>query len=105
MARKLRVQYPGAVYHVMNRGDRREPTFQDDADRERFLHTLGETCAKTGWQVRALCLMPDHFPLVVEPPRANLVAGINGFRALTRRASIAGTSSLGTCSAGVASRW
>jgi hypothetical protein len=39
MARKLRVQYPGAVYHVLNRGDRREPTFQADADRALFLAT------------------------------------------------------------------
>jgi REP element-mobilizing transposase RayT len=59
MARKLRVQYPGAIYHVMNRGDRREPIFRDDADRRRFLETLAETCAKTGWQVHAACLMPS----------------------------------------------
>ena len=51
MARKLRVQYPGAIYHVMNRGDRRESIFKDDLDRERFLATLGEACAKTSWQV------------------------------------------------------
>ena len=42
MARKLRIQYPGAIYHVMNRGDRQEPIFEDDADRERFLETLAE---------------------------------------------------------------
>src|SRR5512139_3136346 len=75
MARKLRVEYPGAVYHVMNRGDRREPIFRDDEDRERFLATLGEACAKTGWQVHALCLMPNHFHLVIETPQPNLVAG------------------------------
>ena len=51
MARKLRVEYPGAIYHVMNRGDRREEIFKDDADRERFLETHGEVCAKTGWLV------------------------------------------------------
>ncbi len=44
MARKLRVEYPGAVYHVMNRGDRREEIFRDDTNRERFLETLGEVC-------------------------------------------------------------
>ena len=53
MARTLRVQYPGAVYHVMSRGDRREPIFVDDLDRQKFLQTLAETCQKTGWQVRA----------------------------------------------------
>ena len=45
MARKLRVEYPGAIYHVMNRGDCREPIFQDEADRQRFVETLGEACA------------------------------------------------------------
>jgi len=48
MARKLRVEYEGAIYHVMNRGDRRELIFLDDEDRQRFLTTLGEACAKTG---------------------------------------------------------
>lgn len=76
MARKLRVEYPGAIYHVMNRGDRREEIFKDDKDRERFLETLGEVCARTGWQVHALCLMGNHFHLVVETPQGNLVAGM-----------------------------
>jgi putative transposase len=76
MARKLRVEYPGAIYHVMNRGDRREAIFRDDEDRRRFITTLGETCGKTGWRVHALCLMPNHFHLVVETPRGNLVAGM-----------------------------
>jgi putative transposase len=76
MARKLRVEYPGAIYHVMNRGDRREPIFKDDQDRRRFLSTLGEMCDKTQWQIHAWCLMPNHFHLVLETPRANLVAGM-----------------------------
>jgi len=76
MARKLRIQYPGAIYHVMNRGDRRNPVFADDQDRQRFLETLTEACQKTGWQVHAYCLMRNHFHLVVETPQANLVAGM-----------------------------
>ncbi len=76
MARKLRVEYPGAIYHVLNRGDRREDIFKDDPDRQRFLATLGEACAKTSWQVLAFCLLPNHFHLVVETPQANLVAGM-----------------------------
>jgi len=79
MARKLRIQYPGAIYHVMNRGDRREPIFQDDGDRERFLETLGQGCAKTSWQVLGYCLMANHFHLVVETPLPNLVAGMKWF--------------------------
>jgi putative transposase len=59
--RKLRIEYPGAMYHVMNRGDRREDIFQDDEDRKRFLATLGEACRKTGWQVHGYCLMRNHF--------------------------------------------
>jgi putative transposase len=51
MARKLRVQYPGAICHVMNRGDRREAIFKDAADYECFLSTLGEACDKTDWQM------------------------------------------------------
>jgi putative transposase len=47
MARKLRVEYAGAIYHVMNRGDRREPIFKDDEDRRCFLKTLEEGCIKT----------------------------------------------------------
>ena len=50
MARKLRIEYPGAMYHVMNRGDQREDIFRDDQDRQKFLCTLGEACAKTEWQ-------------------------------------------------------
>jgi len=79
MARKLRVEYPGAIYHVLNRGDRREPIFQDDPDRRRFLETLAETCAKTGWQIHAYCLMGNHFHLVLGTPQANLVAGMKWF--------------------------
>src|SRR5580704_7319029 len=79
MARKLRVEYPGAIYHVMNRGDRREAIFLDDEDRKKFISTLGEACEKTGWQVHALCLMGNHFHLVVETPQGNLVAGMKWF--------------------------
>ena len=60
MARKLRVEYPGAIYHLMNRGDRRESIFKDDEDRQRYLGTLGEACVKTGWQVHAYCLMSNQ---------------------------------------------
>ena len=79
MPRKLRVEYEGAIYHVMNRGDRHELIFKDDPDRELFIKTLGEACGKTGWQVHGYCLMPNHFHLVVETPRANLVAGMRWF--------------------------
>src|SRR5271166_4051652 len=76
MPRKLRLEYPGAIYHVMSRGDRREDIVWDEADRRRFAETLGEACGKTGWQVHAWCLMRNHFHLVVETPQPNLVAGM-----------------------------
>ena len=79
MPRQLRSEYPGAIYHVMNRGDRREPIFHDDIDRKRFVTTLGETCVKTDWQIHAYCLMNNHFHLVVETPNANLIAGMRWF--------------------------
>jgi len=49
VARKLRIQYPGAMYHVMNRGDHRDAIFEDDRDRQRFLDTLSQACEKTAW--------------------------------------------------------
>src|SRR5438105_1122882 len=76
MARKLRLEYAGAVYHVMNRGSHRQSVFRSDYDRELFLKTLGEACAKTDWRVHAWCLMSTHFHLVVETPAANRVAGM-----------------------------
>ena len=76
MGRRLRSQYPGAIYHVMNCGDQREAIFKDEEDRTGFLATLGEACQKTGWQVQAYCLMSNHFHLVVETPQANLVDGM-----------------------------
>jgi REP element-mobilizing transposase RayT len=79
MARKLRIQYPGAIYHVLSRGDRRENIFTDEQDRRQFLGALGEASEKTGWQVHAYCLMANHFHLVIETPQANLVAGMKWF--------------------------
>ena len=68
MPRQLRLEYAGAIYHVMNCGDRREAIFKDDEDRERFLSTLAQACRKTEWQVHAWCLLGNHFHLVVETP-------------------------------------
>ena len=64
MARKLRVQYPGAIYHVMNRGDHWETVFRDGGDPELFLATLAEACGKTDWQVHSFCLMAKPFHLI-----------------------------------------
>jgi len=79
MARKLRLQYEGAIYHLMSRGDRGEAIFRDDLDRRMFLKTLAEACEKTDWQVHAWCLMKNHFHVVLETPQANLVSGMKWF--------------------------
>jgi REP element-mobilizing transposase RayT len=79
MARKLRVQIPGAIYLLTSRGDRSEDVFRDDEDRHAFLKTLEGACQKTAWQVHAYCLLPNHFHLVVETPQPNLVSGMKWF--------------------------
>ena len=76
MARQLRVSIRGRYLSSDEPGDRREEIFRDDLDRKNFLQTLGAACKKTGWQVHAYCLMSNHFHLVIETPRANLVAGM-----------------------------
>src|SRR5258708_4224249 len=76
MARALRIEYPGAVYHVMARGNHGHDIFRDDVDRRSFLETLGEACEKTGWVVHAYVLMSNHYHLVVNTPEDNLGAGM-----------------------------
>ena len=79
MARQPRIEYPGAIYHVMNRGDRREPIVRGATDGELFVRTLGEACDKAGWQVHAFCLMPNHIHLVMETPQPDLCDGMKWF--------------------------
>lgn len=76
MARGIRIEYGGAYYHVMARGNRREPIFRDDTDRSFFIETLGQACERTGWKVHAWVLMSNHYHLMVETPEANLVEGM-----------------------------
>jgi REP element-mobilizing transposase RayT len=80
MARKARVEFEGAVYHVMDRGDRREAIFRDDEDRVKFLETLGEACGRTGWRIHAWVLMSNHYHILLETPEANLVRGMQWFQ-------------------------
>jgi REP element-mobilizing transposase RayT len=74
VARAVRIEYGGAFYHVMVRGNRRERIFRDEADRLLFYQTLGEACERTGWRGHAWVLMSNHYHLMVETPEANLVA-------------------------------
>jgi len=80
MPRKGRVEFAGALYHLLDRGDRREDIVRDDVDRARFVTTLGEVCARTGWRVHGFVLMSNHYHFLVETPEANLVAGMRWFQ-------------------------
>ena len=76
MARKLRVQFEGAIYHVTIRGVERRTIFNDNDDRERFLERLGEAVEDSGVRLYLFCLMTNHACLLVETPRGNLSAFI-----------------------------
>ena len=76
MPRKPRVEYAGAVYHVMDRGDRLETVFRDDGDRELFFKTLGQACERTGWRVHPYVLMGNHYHMLLETPEPNLSTGM-----------------------------
>jgi REP element-mobilizing transposase RayT len=76
MARSIRIEYPGALYHVMARGNRREAIYRDDDDRRFFLSTLAQSCERTGWRVHAWVLMSNHYHLLISTPEPNLVAGM-----------------------------
>jgi len=77
MPRRVRVEYAGAVYHVMDRGDRSESIFLDDDDRRLFLKTLGQACERTGWRVHSHVLLGNHYHLLLETPEANLSVGMH----------------------------
>lgn len=95
MVRPLRIEYPGAFYHVTARGDRREAIYSDDADRGLWLDTLAEVCARFRFAVHAYCLMGNHYHLLVETMHGRLSAGmrqLNGVysQAYNRRHNLVG---------------
>ncbi len=63
MARPLRIEYPGATHHVTSRGNARQATYKDDADRHAFLMTLMSVGERLNWRCHAYCLMGNHFSL------------------------------------------
>jgi len=72
MVRPIRVEFAGAVYHLTARGNERRAIYRDAEDRSRFLETLGEACERFGLVVHGFCLMPNHYHLLGQTPRANL---------------------------------
>lgn len=76
MARPLRLEYSGAVYHITSRGNARADIFCDDADREIFLRVLAAVVERQAWRVYAYCLMGNHYHLLLETPEPNLSRGM-----------------------------
>ena len=76
MARPLRIEYPGAVYHLTARGNARQKIFWGDTDRQAFLATLAHVIARFGCLCHAYCLMDNHYHLLVETPRPTLARGM-----------------------------
>lgn len=76
MARPLRIELAGGLYHVTSRGDRREAIYRDEQDRTDWLSVLGAVCARFNWRCHAYCEMTNHYHFVVETPEANLSKGM-----------------------------
>lgn len=76
MARPLRLEYAGALYHVTSRGDRREDIYRDGRDREVWLEGLATVCQRFNWLVHAYCLMHNHYHLLVETVEGHLSRGM-----------------------------
>lgn len=72
MARPLKIEYPGAVYHITSIGNVRENIYLSVEDRENFLDTLAKVIKRFNWLCHAFCLMDNHYHLLVETPDANL---------------------------------
>lgn len=72
MVRALRIEYPGAVYHVMSRGNERKAIVRSEEDRERFTEVLGEGASRFNILIHGYCLMTNHYHLLVETPDGNL---------------------------------
>ncbi len=77
MARRLRIQYPGAIYHVINRGNYRSDVFGSVGAAKAFEGVLDEACEMFGWVVHGYVVMHNHFHLAVETPEPNLVDGMH----------------------------
>ncbi|MDD3926350.1 MAG: transposase [bacterium] len=76
MARPIRIEYPGAVYHITARGNAGWPIYQDEKDRELFLELLGDITEQFEWQLYAYCLMGNHYHLLLETPGGELSRGM-----------------------------
>ncbi|MGH7801397.1 MAG: transposase, partial [Thermodesulfobacteriota bacterium] len=76
MARPLRLEFPGALYHITSRGNARQEIFLSDDDRTSFLNLLGREVEQQRWRCHAYCLMSNHYHIMIETPEGNLVLGM-----------------------------
>ena len=76
MARPLRIEFPGAVYHVTSRGNERKAIFREDHDRKMFLDTLAGVTLRYNWLCHAYCLMDNHYHLLIDTLDGNLSIGM-----------------------------
>ena len=76
MRRRPRVEFPGAIYHLVLRSDERRKLFYDDGHYQRLTQGLQEEVQRSGWQVLAYCWMPNHTHLLIETPESNLARGM-----------------------------
>jgi len=81
MARKLRLEFPGACYHVINRGNYRADIFKTEGARAAFETCLFEACAEYNWVLHAFVVMSNHYHLALETPEGNLVRGMQWMQA------------------------
>ena len=72
MARSLRIEYPGAYYHITSRGNERKAIYRNKGDRRSFLLYLKSAYLRHGAVIHAYCLMANHYHILLETPRGNL---------------------------------
>jgi REP element-mobilizing transposase RayT len=82
VARPLRIEFPGALYHVTSRGNARAPIFLGEGDRYLLLDVLGDVVERYRWRCHAYCLMTNHYHLVVGTPEPNLSQGMRQLNGL-----------------------
>ena len=87
MARQIRIEYPGAIYHVTSRGNDRQAIYETKSDRYKFLGLLEQACKRYQWSVYSYCLMDNHYHLLIETREATLSKGMG----------ISGSDQLETC--------
>lgn len=120
MPRKQRIEYPGAVYHVISRGNYRKELFLSENTGKAFERTIFEAVERCGWKLHAYVIMSNHYHLAIETPEPNLVDGMfrgaadktgceasrnSGYRAPLLRASTACARSGGMCFRGLINRF